>query len=273
MKFRNMPNQGEQGQVRNFNSESEEWFENYNGAPHNIFQFDLQVREALVLKTIKDLAQKNGFARVAEIGCGSCNVLGDTQLHSAQKVGIDFSKQMLEIGKKNYDEIALVNGDSNFLPLKECQFDLVLCLGVVQYIPSYTDAIRELSRILKPGGCLILTVPSKHSIFNIYRKMRRHSLFYLGMKSLIYKALKVNKTVGRQYKMHYFNLEEIDSLLEKNNLKKISSSFHTHGFMKTYRVGLLNKININLSRMLEKANTESIHKFTGWTYVTVSQKI
>jgi len=256
-----------------FNVESEEWFENYNVAPRNIFQFDLQVRKDLVLKTINHLVQKNGVVRVAEIGCGSCNVLGDTQLNSAQKVGIDFSKQMLETSKKNYEEIALVNGDSNFLPLKDNQFDLVLCLGVVQYIQSYADAIRELSRILKPEGCLILTVPSKHSIFNIYRKIWHHSPFYLGMKSLIYKMLKVHRAVRRQYKMHYFDIEEIDSILAKNNLMKISSVFHTHGIMKKYRVSVLNKININLSRMLEKADKKSIHKFTGWTYLTVSQKI
>ncbi len=73
--------------------------------------------------------------------------------------------------------------------------------------------------------------------------------------------------------MHYFDIEEIDSILAKNNLKKISSVFHTHGIMKKYRVSVLNKININLSRMLEKADKKSIHKFTGWTYLTVSQKI
>ena len=86
-----MPNQKEAVQDR-FNGESEEWFENYSGAPRNIFQFDLQVRKELVLKTVNDLTQKNGVARVAEIGCGSCNVLGDAQLNSVQKVGIDFSK-------------------------------------------------------------------------------------------------------------------------------------------------------------------------------------
>ena len=107
-----MPNQREAVQDR-FNGESEEWFENYNGAPRNIFQFDLQVRKDLVLKTINQLVKKNGVVRVAEIGCGSCNVLGDTKLNSAQKVGIDFSKQMLETSKKNYEEIALVNGEIN----------------------------------------------------------------------------------------------------------------------------------------------------------------
>ena len=272
MEFRKIPNQGEAVQDR-FNSESEEWFENYNVAPGNIFQFDLQLRKDLVLKTINHLVKKSGIARVAEIGCGSCNVLGDAQLNSVQKVGIDFSKQMLETGKKNYNEIALVNGDGNFLPLKDNQFDLVLCLGVVQYIHSYADAIRELSRILKPGGCLILTVPSKHSIFNAYRKIWHHSPFYVGMKSLIYTTLRINRAVRRQYKMQYFDIEEIDGLLAKSSLNKISAVFHTHGIMKTYRVGILNKVNINLSRLLEKADKKLIHKFTGWTYLTVSRRI
>ena len=73
--------------------------------------------------------------------------------------------------------------------------------------------------------------------------------------------------------MHYFDIEEIDGLLAKSNLNKISGVFHTHGIMKTYRVGILNKVNINLSRLLEKADKKSIRKFTGWTYLTVSQKV
>lgn len=256
-----------------FDVESQEWFDSYNIEPQKIFQFDLHLRKKLVLKKVDELASKNEVSRVAEIGCGSCNVIGDIHLRNIKKVGIDFSKNMLEIGKKNYHDIALANGDTNFLPFKDNEFDIVLCLGVIQYISSYANAITEISRILKPEGYLILSVPSKHSIFNIYRKLWHHSPIYMFIKSFVYGLLKVDKIIRRPYKMHYFDINELDNILSKNNLKKNSGVLHTHGIMKTYRMTLFNQLNINLSKMLERLGNGTFHKLTGWTYLTVSRKI
>ncbi len=256
-----------------FDHESQEWFDNYNNEPKSIFQFDLQLRKELVLETVLDLAQENEFSRVVEIGCGSCNVIGEIPLKGSQKVGVDLSNKMLETGKKNYSGIALINGDTNFLPFKDDQFDMVLCLGVIQYINSYADAITEISRILKPDGYLILSVPSKHSVFNIYRKLWHHSPMYMFMKSLVYGVLKVDKVIRRLYKMHYFDISEVDTILSKKDLKKISGLIHTHGIMKTYRMAMLNRMNIKMSKMLERFDNPSFQKLTGWTYLTVSRKI
>ena len=43
---------------------------------------------------------------------------------------------------------------------EDAKFDAVLCTEVLEHIPYPVDAIRELSRVLKPGGVLILTAPS-----------------------------------------------------------------------------------------------------------------
>lgn len=46
------------------------------------------------------------------------------------------------------------------LPLRSDQFDLVICTQVLEYVPESRIAIAEIYRVLKPGGALLLSVPS-----------------------------------------------------------------------------------------------------------------
>jgi SAM-dependent methyltransferase len=46
------------------------------------------------------------------------------------------------------------------IPLASAQFDLVICTQVLEYIPEPGAVIAEIYRVLKPGGCLLLSVPA-----------------------------------------------------------------------------------------------------------------
>jgi len=53
-----------------------------------------------------------------------------------------------------------VIGNAEQLPFGAERFDLVICTQVLQYVPNPQTAIREMARVLKPGGHLFLSVPS-----------------------------------------------------------------------------------------------------------------
>ena len=56
----------------------------------------------------------------------------------------------------------LVNvvGRAEQISMADAQFDLVICTQVLEYVPDPSAAIAEIHRVLKPGGCLMLSVPA-----------------------------------------------------------------------------------------------------------------
>jgi SAM-dependent methyltransferase len=55
---------------------------------------------------------------------------------------------------------AAINGDGTRLPFPDATFDRIICSEVLEHIPDDEAALRELHRVLKPGGILAATVPT-----------------------------------------------------------------------------------------------------------------
>jgi SAM-dependent methyltransferase len=68
---------------------------------------------------------------------------------------------MEEAGEGPSDGLAAcMNGDALRLPFPDATFDRIICSEVFEHIPDDQGAMRELARVLKPGGVLAATVPS-----------------------------------------------------------------------------------------------------------------
>jgi 2-polyprenyl-3-methyl-5-hydroxy-6-metoxy-1,4-benzoquinol methylase len=80
-----------------------------------------------------------------------------------------------------------INGDGETLPLKSKSFDVVICMDTLEHIKHDSKVIKELFRILQPGGFAFISVPSlqilwsKHDVsvghFRRYEKKQLISLF------------------------------------------------------------------------------------------------
>ncbi|HSZ71255.1 MAG TPA: class I SAM-dependent methyltransferase [Cytophagaceae bacterium] len=67
-------------------------------------------------------------------------------------------KQGLQMGHWDYGMLDIVS-DISAIPRSSASFDAILCTEVIEHIVNPMDAIKEFSRLLKPGGKLILTAP------------------------------------------------------------------------------------------------------------------
>jgi len=106
--------------------------------------------------------------RVLDFGCGSGWVLAEAQIEGApQRFGIDYSFAELQKAKC-YPEIRFAASDGQHLPFPDETFDVVVGHVSMPYMNT-SRALREIYRVLCPGGAFLLTF---HGYFYLRQKLR-----------------------------------------------------------------------------------------------------
>jgi ubiquinone/menaquinone biosynthesis C-methylase UbiE len=111
-------------------------------------------------------AQVRPGERVLEVAVGTAAAFARLRRRlgrSGQLVGVDFSPGMLRATRRRVPDAVLVRADARALPFARDHFDLLWASYVVEIIPTaeLTPLFREFSRVLKPGGRLVLVNFSK----------------------------------------------------------------------------------------------------------------
>jgi glycosyltransferase involved in cell wall biosynthesis len=91
--------------------------------------------------------------RVLDIGCYNPEWLNLIFAH--EKAGIDLEPEI------SFPDLLLTKADGFFLPFSKDYFDVIFMLDVIEHIENDSKFICEARRVLKPGGKLVLTTPSK----------------------------------------------------------------------------------------------------------------
>jgi ubiquinone/menaquinone biosynthesis C-methylase UbiE len=75
-------------------------------------------------------------------------------------VGVDGSEDMLRQARALNPSSEIYCADVERLPFPDAFFDFVLCIEVLRYLPQSSECLREMARVLKPGGmCLFTALP------------------------------------------------------------------------------------------------------------------
>ena len=94
-----------------------------------------------------------------EIGCGAGAVSKFiAEKYRVQVTGIDLDPDLIELAKKNVGSMGNINFqvcDATNLPFEDKEFDIILTFGVMHHIQNWTDAFKEIRRVLKPYGHFI----------------------------------------------------------------------------------------------------------------------
>jgi DNA gyrase subunit B len=100
-----------------------------------------------------DLAGADSGAAVLDVACGTGLVSRLFTGKVARVVGVDITAGMAQQAKQYLDEFVLAPAES--LPFEPDTFDVVVCRQGIQFM-TLPDAIREMVRVLKPGGRIVL---------------------------------------------------------------------------------------------------------------------
>ena len=107
-------------------------------------------------KSVRRLINPEAGQRILDLAAGtgtsSMALLGD----GVSVVAADFSKGMLEVGKKRHPELEFAFADATKLPFKDSEFDAVTISFGIRNVVDVDKALSEMFRVTKPGGVLVV---------------------------------------------------------------------------------------------------------------------
>lgn len=104
-------------------------------------------------------------ARVVDVGCGSGSLSRRLMERGFSLCAFDFSRDFLirlnaAVPPDAAQAFALFSGSAQAIPLRDGCADAVVCGEVLEHLPDDRAAVREIFRILVPGGRALVTVPA-----------------------------------------------------------------------------------------------------------------
>lgn len=130
--------------------------------------------EGLELDTVMSLAGPLRDRRVLDVGCGDGTYLLAAAERGARAVGVDHSERMLRAARsrarRRSASVELARGDAAALPFPTGAFDVVFAVTVLTFSARPLPALRELSRVLAPGGRLVLAELGEWSLWTLRRR-------------------------------------------------------------------------------------------------------
>ena len=105
-----------------------------------------------------------------DVGCGLGRYVRYLADRGYDIEGIEYNEETVRFVNQVAPDLNVSQGDALHLPYAEGTLDGILSLGVVEHFPAgCEEPLRELHRVLKPGGVMVITVPS----FNIIRRIKK----------------------------------------------------------------------------------------------------
>lgn len=149
-----------------------------------------QMHKAWRKDTMKIMNVKEG-AHALDVCCGTADwtiALAEATGPTGKICGLDFSENMLKIGEKkvqaqHFKNITLTHGNAMDLPYKENSFDFVTIGFGLRNVPDYMQVLREMHRVLKPGGkvvCLETSQPTMPIFKQVYFFYFKHIMPIFG---------------------------------------------------------------------------------------------
>ena len=129
-----------------------------------------------VLNQIGQFSVTSGRLSHLDVGAGSGLLL--RLVHDRfgfEQRACDYTAEFVKYSDVPFD---IVNLDREPLPYADSQFDLVTCVETIEHLENFRALVREIHRVLKPGGALVMTTPN---ILNLRSRLRFFGFGFYNM--------------------------------------------------------------------------------------------
>jgi len=135
-------------------------------------------RRRIIRSFVKEICDQTGNRRpqILDVGCGTgANLFMLAELGEVE--GVDISPQTIAFCQaRGLSNVRL--GAAEALPYDDNQFDLVTALDVVEHLDDDVGALREMRRVIRPGGRLLLFVPAFMFLWGLQDEVSNHRRRY-----------------------------------------------------------------------------------------------
>jgi SAM-dependent methyltransferase len=147
--------------IEHFDAESDFWRDAYQPDQHTFASYRLKKQHQFVLNHI---ARAPNVTRILDVGCGAGVTVLELAHAGYQASGIDIAPKMIERAQAEA-QAQQITADfrvalAEALPYPDASFDVLIALGLLGNIVDDRPALREMRRVLKPGGRVLLTMPN-----------------------------------------------------------------------------------------------------------------
>ena len=213
-------------------------------------------------------------AKLCDLGCGAGPVIFQMLSRGYDMVGLDYSGDMLgnaanRLSAGQIRNKPLINGNCELLPFGDSIFDCVVCLGVISYVENYENIIKEIFRVLKPGGTVLVSFRSK---YNLIMNDLIVSLLSLAKKVLFMGEKKNGFEIGQ-----YLSAREVQALIKSKGFAFLD--FRGIGFgpfsikhKRLFSDKTSIKISQYISSLADKLNAEFVYRLASDVNILIFRK-
>jgi ubiquinone/menaquinone biosynthesis C-methylase UbiE len=165
--------------IRFFDEHSDLWAGRYTDPGNGLL---LHERHRTLLKFVDEWNPSPSMDFI-DVGCGAGFLTYDLARRGLRGVGIDGAASMVDFCRAESERQnpespwKYQQSDVESIPYPDNSFDVAICCGVIEYLPDDQGLLREVHRILRPGGRFLLCVTNQYSysmsLYPLFQRMKR----------------------------------------------------------------------------------------------------
>lgn len=186
---------------KEFTAWNERMFKKYNNErlyrhPNPFIRFIEWGRVRTILGSIRN------YPRVVDVGCGEGHLL--SRMTQKDAVGVDISETAVRLASKSTKAL-IIRSYAESLPFSDSYFDAAVCSEVLEHTLEPVKVIKELVRIVRPGGRIVLSIPNEPLINRI-----KDAVWSLGLFSLLFPD--VPRRQDDEWHLHSFDRKMLETV-------------------------------------------------------------
>jgi 2-polyprenyl-3-methyl-5-hydroxy-6-metoxy-1,4-benzoquinol methylase len=161
-------------------------------------------------KRLKDMMKYASIGKLLDVGAGTGLFLSTAKEHGFEVYGTEISPDACKISKDTYG-IELFDGELAEANFPGGTFDVVTIWHVLEHLPDPMKMMKEIRRILKPGGMLVIALPNlKNYLMQFLYPVVRRKKYYLFTPE------------DRELHFFYFNERSLRKMLQLNGFNVLA---------------------------------------------------